>query len=676
MERKALAKKILCLGIDGMDPRLTRKFVDEGKLPNVQKLINRGSARHDLVMVGAMPTVTPPMWTTLATGAYPNTHGITCFFRATSDPARIAYNFDSRNCKAEPLWNVFAEAGKKTLVWHWPGSAWPPTSDNPNLWVVDGSSPGSVAMSAGQVESEFVLGASENIKNAPTFLPKEECNAVAPCVLTDLDENSLSEEKKGEVIGLEEVISGDDITCFVMSDKDGESGGTMIPVDVQQSPISPAKGWSYAPEGAKEFTLLLGRGLLRRPCLILKNEEGVFDRIAIYKNKKEENPLVVIKNGEFKREIVDEGIKNDMRVRCNRNMKVMHISEDGSELRMWISSAMNMDLDVVWHPKHLFKLITENVGYPTPTANMGLQSEELINGCMLENWYSTADWQADALNYLIDNEGVEVVFSHFHNIDLQMHQIVRYMSDTGHNLLPPEKYQKFAEDIYIQADYYIGKFIHLLDDDWTIVLMSDHGQVCSANDAPLIGDITGVNVRVMQELGLTELKKDENGNELKEIDWENTYAVASRANHIYLNLKGRYDHGIIDPKDQYEWEEEIMTRLYGYKDPRTGKRVVALALRNRDAVLLGLGGPECGDIIYFNAEGYNYDHGESLGTCWGDADTSVSPIFIAAGPGIKKGFETDRVIREVDFAPTIAVLGGVRMPAQCEGAPVYQILDE
>ena len=327
MERKALTKKILCLGIDGMDPRLTRKFVDEGKLPNVQKLINRGSARHDLVMVGAMPTVTPPMWTTLATGAYPNTHGITCFFRATSDPARIAYNFDSRNCKAEPLWNVFAEAGKKTLVWHWPGSAWPPTSDNPNLWVVDGSSPGSVAMSAGQVESEFVLGASENIKNAPTFLPKEECNAVAPCVLTDLDEESLSEEKKGEVIGLEEVISGDDITCFVMSDKDGESGGTMIPVDVQQSPISSAKGWSYAPEGAKEFTLLLGRGLLRRPCLILKNEKDIFDRIAIYKNKKDENPLVVIKNGEFKREIVDEGIKNDMRVRCNRNMKVMHIAQ-------------------------------------------------------------------------------------------------------------------------------------------------------------------------------------------------------------------------------------------------------------------------------------------------------------------------------------------------------------
>ena len=113
MAKKALADKIFCIGIDGMDPRLTRKYVDEGKMPNVKKLIERGACRHDLAMVGAMPTVTPPMWTTLATGAYPGTHGITCFYRATSEPDVIAYNFDSRHCKAEQLWNVFAEAGKK-----------------------------------------------------------------------------------------------------------------------------------------------------------------------------------------------------------------------------------------------------------------------------------------------------------------------------------------------------------------------------------------------------------------------------------------------------------------------------------------------------------------------------------------------------------------------------------
>ena len=119
-----------------------------------------------------------------------------------------------------------------------------------------------------------------------------------------------------------------------------------------------------------------------------------------------------------------------------------------------------------------------------------------------------------------------------------------------------------------------------------------------------------------------------------------------------------------------------MTALYGYRDKTTGHRLIALALRNKDAILLGLGGPESGDIIIALAEGYNYDHADSLSTTYGAADTSVSPIFVAAGRGIKENFVTDRIIREVDLIPTMAVLAGVRMPAQCEGAPAYQILAE
>ena len=61
MEQKALAKKILILGVDGMDPKLTRRYVDEGKMPNTKQFIERGAARQDLVMLGGMPTVTPPI---------------------------------------------------------------------------------------------------------------------------------------------------------------------------------------------------------------------------------------------------------------------------------------------------------------------------------------------------------------------------------------------------------------------------------------------------------------------------------------------------------------------------------------------------------------------------------------------------------------------------------------
>ena len=124
-------------------------------------------------------------------------------------------------------------------------------------------------------------------------------------------------------------------------------------------------------------------------------------------------------------------------------------------------------------------------------------------------------------------------------------------------------------------------------------------------------------------------------------------------------------------------EEEIITALYQVTDPQTKRRVVSLALHQKDANLLGLGGEyTSGDIIFFIHDDYVFDHGEALSTAEGYADTSVGPIFVAAGKGIKEGFEMKLFPREVDVAPTAAVLLGVRIPKECEGAPVYSILSE
>ncbi|TEB12368.1 alkaline phosphatase family protein [Pelotomaculum propionicicum] len=665
--RKALTDKILILGVDGLDPRLTVKYVNKGLMPNLKKLIDLGAQREDLVMLGGQPTGTPPMWTTLATGAYPVTHGITCFHKQSKEDLDVMeYALDSRLCKAEQLWNVFAEAGKKTLVWHWPGSSWPPSSQNPNLHVVDGTSPGAPNMASAQVEGEIVLVASDKTE-AVHFRAKAATDANVPCVITDLKPGSdfmpMSEEVK--------LLSQ---RHLILKETDGEMGLSDTPFDVVLSPIKDAKGWVAAPADAKEFTVLFSGGLIRRPSLILKNSQGIYDKVAIYKSKKEDTPVVVLDNDVFTREIIDESIKDDIHYIVNRNMRVLEIAEDGTYLKMWISAAMNIAEDSVWHPRYLYKLVTENVGYPTPTSMVGGADKALISKCMKANWDSSKDWQAAAMNLLIEKENYDVVFSHFHNIDLQSHMIVKHMK--GNAKLSEADYAKFVEDVYVQTDEYIAEFLHLLDKNWTIFVISDHAAVCPEHGPHFIGDMLGVNVRVMQELGFTALKKDAAGNELPEIDWANTKAIANRANHIYLNIKGRDKYGIIDPKDQYEVEEEIMTALYGYKDKKTGHRVIAVALRNKDALLLGMGGPESGDIIYWTAEGYNYDHFDCLSTTLGYGDTSVSPIFIGAGPGLKKGFKTDRIIRQVDFAPTIAVLGGVRMPAQCEGAPVYQILSE
>ena len=192
-------RKILVLGVYGMDPRLTKKFVNAGKMPNVKKFIERGAYREDLVLLGAVPTITPPLWTTLATGTYPGTHGITCFWN--QHPTKIdtlVYSFDSRNCHAEQLWNVFAEAGRKTLVWHWPGSAWPPSSDSPNLHVVDGTQPSNINIAVAVKDWEQLIFANTNTDHIE-MTEHETDDSGAGCIVTDIgDLDKIDDVKVGK----------------------------------------------------------------------------------------------------------------------------------------------------------------------------------------------------------------------------------------------------------------------------------------------------------------------------------------------------------------------------------------------------------------------------------------------------------------------------------------------
>lgn len=673
MKREGYNGKVLVLGIDGMDPRLTEKYVAEGVMPNTKRFIERGASGKGLILLGAHPTITPPMWTTLATGAYPSTHGITDFWvQDGNNLDTIAYGLDSRLCKAEQMWNVLAESGKKTLVWHWPGSSWPPTSDSKNLNVVDGTQPEGVNCGTAEVEKDFILVADVKTEGV-MYKAKAVAGSHIPCTIDDLEkeDEKASSEKTGESIA----VGAKPSTTIILSPDEGQGTMGKMPYDVVLSPIKPAHGWLDTPEDALEITVLFSKGTIRRVGLIVKNKDGIYDTVKLYKNKKSEEPLAVLPKGEFVKNIYDEAIRDDVHYDVARNMRVLDLAEDGSHLKLWVSTAINLNEDTLWHPKMLYKKVLDNCGPAVSGCMLGGYDEQLLKECMVPQWGAQGEWVANSLNYLIDNEGYEAVFSHYHNVDLQGHMIVKFMKHKDDDMLPERVYAELMQMVYEQTDEYIGRFMHYLDEGWTIMIVSDHAQACPEYGPIAMGEPMGVNVRLMQELGYTAVKTDENGDELHEIDWERTKAVAVRGNHIYINLKGRNPYGIVDPEEKYELEEQIMTDLYSYKHPVTGKRVIALALRNKDALVLGLSGEGCGDIIYFTSEGYHFDHGDALSTTLGYADTSISPIFIAAGPGIKEGFTTDRVIREVDVTPTIAAITGVRMPAQCEGAPVYQILD-
>lgn len=667
----AKADKILILGVDGMDPRMTKHFMDQGKMPNVKKFVDIGSQREDLVLLGNMPTITPPMWTTLATGAYAESHGITCFWN--QDPESLdtmIYSLDSRMCLAEPLWNVFAEdANKKTLVWHWPGSSWPPTSDSPNLMVVDGTQPASVN-GGFSIESEKMFIASKDIKEIG-FKPKTAVSSGAGCIIDDLElEDGEESSSQSQILG-----GGKHITNIMLSHEDGEMSVTTVAFDLSNSPIKEAAGWTNAPADALEFTMVVSGGFERRPALILKNEQGIYDTVQIYKSKKDAEPIVELQNDVMKFCVVEPVRVNDDVVEVYRSYRILEMAEDGSLVKIWASNAKAVDNNSVFHPKSLYQEVVSNVGLSPTATGTGGGNIEFVQKILLPSWEAHAQWQADALNYIIENKGAEVVFSHLHNVDGIGHSMLHYCTEQSHGKNENvELFQAAWEEVYAQTDRYLGRFVHLLDKGWTVFITSDHGLVLSSEEIPLLGDPFGVNVGVMEELGYTVTKKDANGNSLKEIDWEKTRAIATRGNQIWINLKGRNATGIVNLEDKYDLERQIIDDLYSYR--LDGKRVVSIALRNQEAQVFGMSGDRCGDIMYWLEPNHTRIHGDVLSTFKGNEHTSVSPIFIAAGKGIKKGYRPTRIISEIDFAPTVAAAAGVRMPANCEGGAVFQILED
>lgn len=78
----ALYKKVVVVGLDGLDPALVREFMARGRLPNLAALAARGTCSD---LGTTLPAQTPTAWSTFATGLNAGGHGIYDFLRR--DPA-------------------------------------------------------------------------------------------------------------------------------------------------------------------------------------------------------------------------------------------------------------------------------------------------------------------------------------------------------------------------------------------------------------------------------------------------------------------------------------------------------------------------------------------------------------------------------------------------------------
>lgn len=110
--------KVLVIGLDAATFAIIDPLIEKGRLPNIGHFLRHG-ARGNLRTT--IPPLSPNAWTSFATGKNAGKHGIFSFTEPkTSDYGIRFVNAKSR--KAQPIWSILSEAGKKVGVINMPVS--------------------------------------------------------------------------------------------------------------------------------------------------------------------------------------------------------------------------------------------------------------------------------------------------------------------------------------------------------------------------------------------------------------------------------------------------------------------------------------------------------------------------------------------------------------------------
>lgn len=110
---------ILVVAVDGLEWDVMLPMLARGELPAIAALMERGN--YGLLRT-LEPTLSPIIWTTIATGRTPEEHGVTGFAREGEDGALALYTNRDRRVKA--VWDVASEYGKRSAVIGW-WMTWP-----------------------------------------------------------------------------------------------------------------------------------------------------------------------------------------------------------------------------------------------------------------------------------------------------------------------------------------------------------------------------------------------------------------------------------------------------------------------------------------------------------------------------------------------------------------------
>ncbi len=539
-------KKVILLGMDGLDPKILSYLMQRGELPNFLRLRRMGGYSP---LITSNPAQSPVAWASIATGNNPGYHGIFDFLnrRITDYMPELAI------LKINPK-NIF---GKREAMFL-------PVMNGDTFWDYT---------SAQNIPSTV-------LKWPMTFQPRQnQARLYAGLGVPDI---------RGG-LGKYAFYTSKDIT------KNDEGYEKVIKVHINGDLI---KTHVFGPNISK----LMSRELANTEMKIkVLSEDSV--EITI------DDKIVLIKRGTYSGWIEVKFKLGMMKTASGIVKFYLNCVKPVFELYMTAVQINPRDpAFVISTPDDYIKELADNLGC-FYTLGMPEDTKALEEGRIDEEAFITMCdeiiYEQEKMLWHEFNKFKEgLLAAAFFSTDRIQH-IFWVTKDPEHPLYDKayaHKYGRVIDDYYCRMDRILGEIINHADDKTALMVFSDHG-FSTFRRAVHINSWLVQNGFMKLTQKIPSDAKD-GGGLFQYVDWKKTKAYALGFGSIYLNIKGRERQGVLEKgAEAGTVAEQIRDKLVTLADPENGQSAIKRVYRNND-IYSGSEANNAPDIVVGFQDGY------------------------------------------------------------------------
>jgi predicted AlkP superfamily phosphohydrolase/phosphomutase len=632
-------KRVIVIGIDGMDPCLSEQMMSAGLLPNFDMLRKKGGYR---VLGTSIPPQSPVAWANFINGAGPGSHGIFDFIHRHPEKQCAPFFAMAETISGEGYWHI---GEHKLQMDFWPFNHKPPATllrrQGTPFWDY---------LDKARIDSTFY----DLPSNYPPSVSKygyHRCLAGlgTPDMLGTY--GTYQHFAEDGPIRTKDEGGGKRSKLFF----DNESACARL--------VGPQNNLLTDPQPATiEFT-------------VTRDRQANAAVIEIQRHK------ILLKQGQWSR-----WLALDFRMSAFGPDKHIsgicrfYLQQVSPNFRLYVSP-INTDPMApaikLTEPPEFIEKISRKLGLFYTT---GFQEDHKALSNMV---FTDAEFAAQAdyvlaerlrlLEYALNNYDDGLLFFYFSSTDLQSHMFW-WDSNLKHPTRSAEDAKKYfgkIHSLYAKLDSVVGDILKRYGSQATIIVMSDHGFANFKRQFNVNSWLRDNGY--IQNADTTSIFSD--------VDWSKTKAYGLGINGLYLNLKGRERYGIVEPgQEREELIAELVSRLEAVRD--TDGRGVIRKVHRTDRAYRGPATELAPDLIV----GYCRDYRASWATCLGDmtsevlldndsawsadhcADVSEVPGVIFSNKQIGDGSPS-----LVDVAPSVLTEFGLEIPDSMEGKNIFKV---